>query len=115
MRKHFIYENQFEDLCEYYHNEGYLGAYTENKPKEFPCIVLVEIIFNRHGEDSVDYHYVYESDFKFNLSKSDLEHPRKGLVDINKAREWVKNAFVGPFGEGLANSIADEFVKSMEK
>ena len=42
-------------------------------------------------------------------------HPRKGLVDINKAREWVKNAFVGPFGEGLANSIADEFVKSMEK
>ena len=104
MRKHLIYENQFEDLCEYYHNEGYLGAYTENKPKEFPCIVLVEIIFNRHGEDSVDYHYVYESDFK-----------SKSLVDINKAREWVKNAFVGPFGEGLANSIADEFVKSMEK
>lgn len=40
-------------------------------------------------------------------------HPRKGFVDINKAREWVKNAFVGPFGEGLANSIADEFVKAM--
>lgn len=38
---------------------------------------------------------------------------RKGFVDINKAREWVKNAFVGPFGEGLANSIADEFVKAM--
>ena len=109
MRKHLIYENQFEDLCEYYHNEGYLGAYTEHKPKEFPCIVLAEIIFNRHGEDSVKYHYIYESDFK-----SDLEHPRKGLVDINKAREWVKNAFVGPFGEGLANSIADEFVKAME-
>lgn len=42
-------------------------------------------------------------------------HPRKGFVDINKAREWVKNAFIGPFGEGLANSIADEFVKSMEE
>ena len=40
---------------------------------------------------------------------------RKGFVDINKAREWVKNAFVGPFGEGLANSIADEFVKAMEE
>lgn len=40
-------------------------------------------------------------------------HP--GFVDINKAREWVKNAFVGPFGEGLANSIADEFVKAMEE
>lgn len=32
-----------------------------------------------------------------------------------KAREWVKNAFVGPFGEGLADSIADEFVKTMEE
>ena len=42
-------------------------------------------------------------------------HPRKGLVDINKAREWVKNVFIGPFGEGLANSIADEFVKEMEE
>ena len=31
-----------------------------------------------------------------------------------KAREWVKNAFIGPFGEGLANSIADEFVKAMK-
>lgn len=46
---------------------------------------------------------------------SDVNHPRKGFVDINKAREWVKNAFIGPFGEGLANSIADEFVKAMEE
>ena len=42
-------------------------------------------------------------------------NPRKGLVDINKAREWVKNTFIGLFGEGLANSIADEFVKAMEE
>lgn len=34
---------------------------------------------------------------------------------IDKAREWVKNAFVGTFEEGMANSIADEFVKAMEK
>ena len=33
---------------------------------------------------------------------------------LNKAREWVKNAFTGPFGEGMANSIADEFVKKMK-
>lgn len=33
---------------------------------------------------------------------------------IEKAREWVKNAFTGPFGEDLANSIADEFVKAMK-
>jgi hypothetical protein len=52
--------------------------------------------------------------FRRGVNWSD-NNPRKGLVDINKAREWVKNAFVGPFGEGLANSIADEFVKSMEK
>lgn len=44
-----------------------------------------------------------------------VNQPRKGFVDINKAREWVKNAFVGPFGEGLANSIADEFVRAMEE
>lgn len=37
-----------------------------------------------------------------------------GVVDINKAREWVKNAFIGPFGEGLANNIADEFVRAMK-
>jgi hypothetical protein len=33
---------------------------------------------------------------------------------IENAREWVKNAFTGPFGEGLANNIADEFVKAMK-
>jgi hypothetical protein len=33
---------------------------------------------------------------------------------LKKSREWVKNAFVGPFGEGLANSIADEFVKAIK-
>lgn len=33
---------------------------------------------------------------------------------IKKAREWVKNAFIGVFGEGLANSIAYEFVKEMK-
>lgn len=46
---------------------------------------------------------------------SSVNYPRKGFVDINKAREWVKNAFIGPFGEGLANNIADEFVKAMEE
>ena len=48
------------------------------------------------------------------VNESDNQ-PRKGFVDINKAREWVKNAFVGPFGEGLANNIADEFVKAMQE
>ena len=50
--------------------------------------------------------------FRKGVNWSD-NNPRKGFVDINKAREWVKNAFVGPFGEGLANNIADEFVKAM--
>lgn len=44
-----------------------------------------------------------------------VNQPRNGFVDINKAREWVKNAFIGPFGEGLANSIADEFVRAMKE
>jgi hypothetical protein len=34
---------------------------------------------------------------------------------LKKARKWVKNAFFGPFGKDLANSIADEFVKEMKK
>lgn len=34
---------------------------------------------------------------------------------LKKSREWVKNAFTGVFGEGLANSIADEFVKAMKE
>ena len=34
---------------------------------------------------------------------------------IEKAKTWVKNCFIGPFGEGLANNIADEFVKYMEE
>ena len=33
---------------------------------------------------------------------------------IERAREWVKNTFTGPFGEGMANNIADEFVKAMK-
>lgn len=52
--------------------------------------------------------------FRNGVNWSD-NNPRKGFVDINKAREWVKNAFIGPFGEGLANSIADEFVRAMEE
>jgi hypothetical protein len=34
---------------------------------------------------------------------------------LKKSRKWVKNAFTGVFGEGLANSIADEFVRAMEE
>lgn len=34
---------------------------------------------------------------------------------IKKAKAWVKNCFVGPFGEGMADNIADEFEKFMEK
>ena len=34
---------------------------------------------------------------------------------IDKAKAWVKNSFIGPFGEGLADNIADEFVKYLEE
>jgi hypothetical protein len=34
---------------------------------------------------------------------------------IEKAKAWVKKCFIGPFGEGLADNIADEFVKYMEE
>lgn len=34
---------------------------------------------------------------------------------IEKAKAWVKNCFIGPFGEGLADNIANEFVKYLEE
>jgi hypothetical protein len=41
-------------------------------------------------------------------------HPSDEMVSLNKAKDWVRNAFIGPFGEGLADSIAEEFVKIMK-
>lgn len=47
------------------------------------------------------------------------EHPKPGTVNkqefIEKAKAWVKNCFTGPFAEGMADTIADEFEKYMEK
>lgn len=34
---------------------------------------------------------------------------------IEKAKAWVKNSFIGPFGEGLADNIANEFAKYLEE
>ena len=41
------------------------------------------------------------------------EHPKEGLVSIEKAAEWVKNSFKGTLGEGLAENIKQEFIKKM--
>ena len=47
------------------------------------------------------------------------EHPKSDMVNkqefIEKAKAWVKNCFIGPFGEGLADNIANEFVKHLEE
>lgn len=43
------------------------------------------------------------------------ENPKEGLVSIEKAAEWVKNAFKGPFGEGLAENIKQDFIKAITK
>lgn len=43
------------------------------------------------------------------------ENPKEGLVSIEKAAEWVKNAFKGTFGEGLAENIKQEFIETMTK
>ena len=34
---------------------------------------------------------------------------------IEKAKAWVKNCFIGPFGEGLADNIANGFAKYLEE
>lgn len=41
------------------------------------------------------------------------EHPKEGLVSIEKAAEWVKNSFKGTLGEVLAENIKQEFIKTM--
>lgn len=47
------------------------------------------------------------------------EQPKSEMVNkqefIAKAKAWVKNCFVGPFDEGMANNIANEFEKYMEE
>ena len=47
------------------------------------------------------------------------EHPKSEMVNkeefIEKAKAWVKNCFVGPFDEGMANNIANEFEKYMDE
>lgn len=47
------------------------------------------------------------------------EHPKPDMVNkaefIEKAKAWVKSCFTGPFDEGMANNIADEFEKYMEE
>ena len=65
MRKTLVFENQFEDFCEYFKKEGYENAYPDKRPAEWPCVILVDEIYNRNGNDYVEYHYVYESDFNF--------------------------------------------------
>lgn len=46
-------------------------------------------------------------------------HPKSEMVNkqefIAKAKSWVKNCFTGPFDEGMANNIADEFEKYMKE
>lgn len=43
------------------------------------------------------------------------EHPKEGLISIEKAKIWVRNAFAEYFGNELANNITDEFIKTMEE
>lgn len=43
------------------------------------------------------------------------EHPKEGLISIEKAAEWVKNSFKGTFSEGLAENIKQDFIKAMTK
>lgn len=47
------------------------------------------------------------------------EHPKPEMVNkqefIKKAKAWVKNCFTGPFGEGMADNIANEFETHMKE
>ena len=41
--------------------------------------------------------------------------PENKMISLEKAANWVKNVFVGTFGEGIAEGIKQEFIKSMEE
>ena len=43
------------------------------------------------------------------------EHPKEGLVSLEKSAEWVKNCFKGTFGERLGENIKQEFIETMTK
>lgn len=69
----------------------------------------------RVSKAALDYYNEHHQDKNIDLTDA-FEAGAKWADEtmIEKAREWVKNAFTGPFGEGLANNIADEFVKAMK-
>ena len=47
-------------------------------------------------------------------SSSDMDNNgTPTMISLEDAAEWVKNAFIGTFGEGLANGIKDKFIKAM--
>lgn len=43
------------------------------------------------------------------------DNPKEDLINIEKAKIWVRNAFAEYFGNELANNIANEFIKAMEE
>lgn len=71
MKKFLVFENQFEDICEYFKNKGFDDAYPKKRPTDWPCVVLVDEKENIYGVDYVEYHYVYASDF--NWYKEDVD------------------------------------------
>lgn len=77
--------------------------------------IYSEIDKRKHHADCP---FDYEDGFKRGVKWAD-KHPKPEMVNkqefIEKAKSWVKNCFIGPFGEGLADNIADEFVKYMEE
>lgn len=59
-----------------------------------------------------------------NIPHSECKGYYEGYIDgakyadktmIDKAKAWVKNYFIGPFGEELADNIANEFAKHLEE
>jgi hypothetical protein len=49
-------------FCFYKERAPFISAEYE-KPKEYPCVISYEIIFQEHEKDILVYNFVYLSDF----------------------------------------------------
>lgn len=65
--------------------------------------------------DEFQRYHTYPRGAFFDGAKWADDNPKEGLISIEKAKIWVRNAFAEYFGNELANNIADDFIKAMEE
>lgn len=114
------YKVRIKSLDWYYENTDYSGNidcgyhyFTEDMTKY--CGKVMTIISRTElgvmlMDNDTDNNYWTDEMIEDVVEPNDTE-----MIPLEKAAEWVKNAFIGTFGEGLAENIKQEFIKAMKK